>query len=236
MFPYVGSEHAAREDITAFLNLSLILEEQTKTLSPIMSSVETPRPTSVTPLKNAASILTLPLEIMDDILDWLCGTDLQMLRHTSPALKAKVETRPYKVIIIESRASKERVKRIAEVPDEARKVKTAFFLGDEWTRRHVARHCPTATMLNNDQWKHKTYWYRILFGHSRPARRDIPDQQYRDELERLLEKMPNLDEVYFDNFDRRSDMFGFNGGKYGPSWPGEYSTTEGHEFPNEFYA
>ena len=94
-----------------------------------MASVEISRPTSVTPSENAASILTLPLEIMDDILDRLRGTDLQMLRHTSPALKAKVETRPYKVIIIESRVSKARVMRIAEFPDEARKVKTAFFLG-----------------------------------------------------------------------------------------------------------
>ena len=57
----------------------------------------------------------------------------------------------------------------------------------------MARHCRTVTMRDDDQWEQETYWYRLLFGHSRPARRDIPEQPYRDELEKLLEKMPNLD-------------------------------------------
>ena len=118
-----------------------------------MPSVEFPSPITNTCQQDAALILTLPSEIMDKILDQLRGTASQMLRRTCPALKAKMETRPYKAIIMESRVSKPRVMRIAEVTDEARMVKTAFVRGDETTRRYLARHCRIVTMIDDEKWE-----------------------------------------------------------------------------------
>ena len=90
---------------------------------------------------------------MAKILDQLHGTASQMLRRPCLALKAKMETRPYKAIIMESRVSKARVMRIAEVSDEARKLKTAFVRGDEMTWRYLARHCRIVTMIDDEKWE-----------------------------------------------------------------------------------